>query len=519
MKGEGKMDTRVLKVFTIILISALLASAFPVVSAQPQVYMWIEPPAINLSTQTVSPGYRFKVTVMLHSEKNVYSYQIGLKYDREQLKCTRAGFTQNFTAGHDTQTAGPIIDTSYLGNGTVLATESCKGEDFIPGPREGSLLWVEFEVIKAPGKYEELTSTISISAFYPGDTWVKDPDLNDILEEARDCTYKYTWAPPTTKPRMAVSPTLVELGPYERVIGKDFDIQVFIKNLAVAWDLTNAGFTLNYNDTVIDVIGGAANVTIAPLWGTSSVTVTPGQINIAVSDPSTKPMGDVLVATIKFTVLIQGESPPLPVGYADISDLTFSNVELYNHVGPIPTDPAIPGKVKVYAFIVLPLAWLEISPAKQVVYACHVYKYDVIVKGLDEHWYVVLFQFRVLFDSSLVDVVKVEEGPWFPEGPWNKYGTSFGSIVDYDDPIYGDNVVVYGLIYPNPNTGEWDQEVFPSADDQKGAVMASIYFKVISDFPDINGTLKLVALWSEGHEAFVDKDSNYVEADYNKFVH
>jgi len=179
-----------------VLLAIFLLSMAPYAAAEPSNHpansMWIEPPSIVLTPQNASLGYKFNVTIWLNiSNIQFYSYSIGLKYNRTQLKATRAGFTQNFTAGHDTATAGPIIDTSYLGNGSVLATESCKGEDYIQGPKVGTLIWIEFQVIAIPPQGQTLTSQIDITTCYPEDTWIMDYDLNKINLNGFNAEYTF----------------------------------------------------------------------------------------------------------------------------------------------------------------------------------------------------------------------------------------------------------------------------------------------------------------------------------------
>ncbi|MEM2568116.1 MAG: hypothetical protein QXH20_06585, partial [Candidatus Bathyarchaeia archaeon] len=143
--------------------------------------MWVHPSTITLTPSNGTIGYKFNVTIWLNvSNIQFYSYSIGLLYNRTQLKALRGGFTKDFTAGHETQTAGPVIDKGYLGNGSVLATESCKGEDYIQGPKVGTLIWIEFQVIAIPPQGQTLTSQIDITTCYPEDTWIMDYDLQYI---------------------------------------------------------------------------------------------------------------------------------------------------------------------------------------------------------------------------------------------------------------------------------------------------------------------------------------------------
>jgi hypothetical protein len=156
--------------------------------------MWVEPSAVTYSPANASIGTKFNVTVWLNiASDKVFGYQVALLYNRTQLRGVSAGFTEGSTSqfmeGHSTQTTGPTIDTSYLGNGSVLAFESCKGDDFIPAPKAGSLIWVEFEILIMPPEGQTYTSIFDITTNYPAKTWVQNLDLIKIDITTYDGTY------------------------------------------------------------------------------------------------------------------------------------------------------------------------------------------------------------------------------------------------------------------------------------------------------------------------------------------
>jgi len=158
--------------------------------------MWVEPSSITFTPANATVGQKFNVTVWLNiTSANVFSHSIGLRYNRTQLKGVRGGFTSppgsEFMKPNATTPAGPIIDTSYLGNGTVLATETFSGEDFRGVPRVGSLIWVEFQIIAIPPEGQVYTSKFDITRDYPSDTWVMDTNLNLISIATHDAEYKF----------------------------------------------------------------------------------------------------------------------------------------------------------------------------------------------------------------------------------------------------------------------------------------------------------------------------------------
>jgi hypothetical protein len=141
--------------------------------------IWVEPSSVYFTPSNDSVGTKFNVTVWLNMTEKVFNYQVALYYNRTQLMCTRGGYTgvpgSQFATGHTTSAVGPQIDTSYLGNGSVLASETCLAPDFVAGPHSGSLIWMEFEIMIVPAS-GNVTSTFDLSTTTTsGDTWVS-PD-------------------------------------------------------------------------------------------------------------------------------------------------------------------------------------------------------------------------------------------------------------------------------------------------------------------------------------------------------
>ena len=154
--------------------------------------MWVGPPTVSLCGDSATVGYRFNVTVWLNMTRDIFSYQIGLLYDRNQLKCVRAGFTEGRTSeyftGHSSE-ENIAIDRS-LANGSVEATESLTDSDVIRGPRVESLLWIEFEVVTVPANNEKFSSKFDISTEYPSTTWIWDVNEKNIPIALEDGDYE-----------------------------------------------------------------------------------------------------------------------------------------------------------------------------------------------------------------------------------------------------------------------------------------------------------------------------------------
>jgi hypothetical protein len=202
----------------ILLLNIFMIRAFADVPSVPHSAdaMWVEPLSVTFDTSNVSVGTtKFNVTVWLNMTEDVYTYQIGMLYNHTQLKCTRAGYTGTgasmYFSGHTTSSPPPVIDTSFLGNGSILATETCQGTDFIPGPNSGSLMWAEFQVQLIP-TVGNLTSKFDITTKYPTFTWVKDSSLIKITLTTYNADYELI-GPSGPRPlSVTISPSSASVG-------------------------------------------------------------------------------------------------------------------------------------------------------------------------------------------------------------------------------------------------------------------------------------------------------------------
>ena len=127
--------------------------------------MWVEPSEIDLTT--VSPGYRFNVTVWVNCSKTSTAWQFMLYYNSTYLNATGCWYTAG-TSSEFFQGLGAIPVEPSFGPNYVLFAESCLVN--LRDPGYGSLAFVEFEVIEVPP--EPVTFELDISTAYPEDTYI-----------------------------------------------------------------------------------------------------------------------------------------------------------------------------------------------------------------------------------------------------------------------------------------------------------------------------------------------------------
>jgi len=306
--------------------------------------------------------------------------------------------------------------------------------------------------------------------------------------------------------------------------GSGFTASLIIKTLDAAWDLWNASFTLSYNSTVIDVNGGLGNITIDSNWLGSTKTYAPGMITIHVQNYSSTAAGNVPVAEVKFTIKTQGSVPPLPSGHYDESKLTYGNVKFFGHSNtPIPAGASDSrGRAKIYAKCT-PLPYLRVSPGCIVLDPPPIidstFFVNVTLTNMTMLLHDVAVQFRLQYNSTVLSLVNVTEGPFLTNPIWDKYGTVFASVNTLGDPVFGDHVAVLDLLLPN-GTGQYDQAVFPntienpSVDNQ---TLATFCFKVLvnSLFNGVNFStyLNLPPFWLPEDNIFIDENASYIPSE------
>jgi hypothetical protein len=515
----------------LLIITMLLVAVLPVYAGTPSVphnadAMWLEPSSVPLTTANPlhDIGYLFNVTLAVNITMSTFvgAWQARVTYNTAHLDFIAGGYTEiqasksNWFQPFSSFAIWPLT----TGVGYVQGGETILG-DAVNETGAGTLMWFTFNVTALPPKGGSLNSDISIDN---SDTFILDEIDDEISISKLGTAYSFTWEAPAS-PIIAVDPTLVEYGPYPpSAIGEAFDVDIYINGLSSAWGLVNASICLCFNTTVIDVIGGSANVTFPGTWDVAAsanvIHADPDEVQIFV-EASTSPSGDVLVATVKFTVMMQQNSPPAPFGTFDSSPLDICDVILYDHVMEIPTGTPVEGEVKVYALQALAAPWLEVDPPSVTLGPAPaigtLFDVDVKIANLSQFWYMIAYQFRLSFDPTLLELVEVTEGPFLEDPMWNLYGTFFVSIEDSGPPH---QVIAGGFLMPN-GTGDYDQTEFPRTNGAD-PILCTVTFKAIAQDTgcppdDYTCDLDILPFWVS-NEHFIDRDGNYIPTNLSEIV-
>jgi len=102
--------------------------------------------------------------------------------------------------------------------------------------------------------------------------------------------------------------------------------------------------------------------------------------------------------------------------------------------------------------------WLEVKPNYYMTKSMETFNVSVLLNDITPDKRLVGVQFGLSYNTTLLEVVAVTEGPFLKNTTWAPFGTLFTYFIE-PDGVYGPHVLVSDLILPNA-TGHWN--VFPN---------------------------------------------------------
>jgi hypothetical protein len=302
------MKMKIISLMLLCLLMLSTACIFPVHSSTPD-SMWIEPPIANFSTNTTPVDTKFNVTVWLNMATATNSYQFYMIYNKAQLNVTNSGYSGN---GKSSWSGALLTNNPPPGSGVHNATHDYVlwGEVLKTGAEktgEGSLVWVEFQIMQAPPSGQTLTSDIRLDIDGPFRSGGFDKAFNRIPVTFGRTTYSYgsVWEPPPPA-KMYVDPSAV----VNRSITPSNNFTIYVK-INKATDVAFFDFKLTFNSSVVKAWNAVLGDFFPPL-STLKVEVNnaSGYVRVnATLNPSEPPKnGSGVLATIKFHVEATGST-------------------------------------------------------------------------------------------------------------------------------------------------------------------------------------------------------------------
>ena len=180
------MKSKLSKAFSILVISLLLvlpvyANDVPTEHKDADA-MWIDPPTVDLTVDTVEVGDTFNITVWLNLTVQSASWEFKIAYNKNYLNVTGCEYTGGMKSEFFTNiTTIPLVPQYGPHNTThdyVLHGETWGMMGPFRNPGYGSLAWVEFEVLDVPGEIQ--TFSLDQCLFYDDETYAQDPSQQKI---------------------------------------------------------------------------------------------------------------------------------------------------------------------------------------------------------------------------------------------------------------------------------------------------------------------------------------------------
>jgi hypothetical protein len=269
-----------------------------------------------------------------------------------------------------------------------------------------------------------------------------------------------------------------------------FNINVNIRNVEQSQRMTVAQFRIQYNNTLLEALKVTEGSFLQQFHNAESApyTFSVSYIENKTQDPLYGP--DVLVGIVLLPNST-GHWTNYPQGNGTLATITFKTI--YRPVEPSPpaacllnlTDtmlvdedindiPHLATSATYYAQP-LPLPKMTIQPSDyKATLLGEIFNVSVNLENVDADWRMIVAQFRIQYNNTLLEALKVTEGSFLQQFH-NAESAPYTFSVSYienktQDPLYGPDVLVGIVLLPN-STGHWTN--FPHGN----GTLATVTFK------------------------------------------
>ena len=289
-------------------------------------------------------------------------------------------------------------------------------------------------------------------------------------------------------------------------VNETFNVNVTISNVKAATKLIGVHFRLSYDPTLLEVL----SVQEGPFFTQFNQTSTPPYTFFASYVEDDGLYGPHILVGTMLMPNATGDWPgPFPEGNGTIATITFK--EIYQPVYPQPAASCNFTFLEVklldadgneivnyvtedgyYEVVSLHAPTLTLRPAAYNASRRGEIFYMNVDLNVDVRWQLIGVHFRLSYDPTLLEVLSVQEGPFFTQ--FNQTSTPpytfFASYVE-DDGLYGPHILVGTMLMPNA-TGDW-----PGPFPEGNGTIATITFNAtgqptVEPEPPANCTLSFV---------------------------
>jgi hypothetical protein len=279
----------------------------------------------------------------------------------------------------------------------------------------------------------------------------------------------------TSIPNMSIQPSQKSAA-----LGVPFSVDVVVSGITSDQGVKGIQFRVKYDSNMLQ----ATNVTEGPFMKDSRWNKHGTVFLSPIDDDFNAYGGNVLVGDLLLPD-DNGVWAAFPNGTGTVATITFITSKAFPQSKVLPTmtqltivdnlivnDKPVPSTVTNGTVQIGRIAF-DLQPSPVQVALGEQFSVDVVVSGVDLDERVTGMQFRVKYDSNMLQATKVTEGPFMKDSRWNKHGTVFLSPIDDDFNAYGGNVLVGDLLLPDDN-GVW--AAFPNGT----GTVATITFSTVA---------------------------------------
>jgi len=259
----------------------------------------------------------FYVDVYCENVENLWNWQVNFTFDPTILEVVNAYIppTSKFNFA---VTPPPVIDNE---NGFVVIGSSRLGTQ--PGVSGSDVLArIVIHVKKGAGYLEHLSCDLKLV----GGTRLKDPAMADIPCDLVDGYYEIFWVVPPA-PSIYVSPSVYKA----TRLDEDVKIDVYVRDVAPAWEIIGFQFVLRFNQTLIEPTGYDAGTFMEGFANNGESVLYVVQHDF-IGDPALPEGYNAYVVAVMILPGPDGWKEPYPAGAGKLITLHFKAV--YETIAP-----------------------------------------------------------------------------------------------------------------------------------------------------------------------------------------
>jgi len=401
--------------------------------AQARPKLFVEPSSSVFSTDTTSVGAKFSVTVSTSGWEapGLWGFDFKLFFDNTLLAATTLIEPADFFL------KGSNVFASVIDNATGFIEVSYAYTTLKGVTGAGPLATVEFEIIKAPPTAKSVSCDLRLQPLQ-----FLDPNEVEYAPTMELTHGYYEFAAP--RPPMPYFKVLPEFAS-AKTVGDQVLINITIRELGAVWKAVAFQWKLIFDPTVLAYVNATEGDFLKKFGSATFFAIQEADYVISFSllfkdpwPPEVFPDGSGTLATLEFTAATFGSC-----------DLTLAETMIVDVDGNL-IDQRTPQHGK---FSITP-PWLSVSPKE---YTANErgkeFDLTVLINELKADWMMVGAEFKIRYNSTLLDLVNITEGGFMKR---------FAMLSGVDEPYtwfqwYNetDPVSKYGivgiLILPMPN--------------------------------------------------------------------